>query len=63
MTTTPDLLRTPKAAEVLGITPGKLRRLKMLGQGPKPAMDPGRGGCTLYERSELEQFKANQGSK
>lgn len=53
----PETLRTPKAAEYLGISAGALRRLKMLGRGPKVHDDPGRGGVTLYAVSDLDEFK------
>jgi hypothetical protein len=55
--TKPGLLRTPKAAEYLGISAGALRRLKMLGRGPTPAEDPGRGGVTMYAIADLDKFK------
>lgn len=52
-----ELLRTPKAAEYLGMSAGALRRLKMLGRGPKVHDDPGRGGVTLYALDDLDTFK------
>ena len=54
---TDQLLRTPKAAEHLGMTAQKLRRLKMLGRGPKVHDDPGRGGVTMYAIADLDHYK------
>lgn len=52
----PDL-RTPEAAEVLGVSPVTLRSWRRRGTGPPYHGIPGRGGCILYRSDELIAWK------